>query len=230
MALILYIETATEVCSAALAENGKLIAEKHSSEPRLHAQLLTIYIDQLLKDAGYSYKHLDAVCVSKGPGSYTGLRIGVAVAKGLCFALEKPLIAVNTLSSMTASMNKRLQEKSMPDQAELLFCPMIDARRMEVYTAIFDSNNKEIFPTKAIVLNQESFMEYKNHKLIFFGDGAIKLKDLKPVLDAIFIDDFQCSATGMIMEGTLKYINGQFEDIAYFEPFYLKEFVGNKGH
>ena len=104
MALILYLETATEVCSVVLAENEKLIAEKHSSEPRLHAQLLTVFIGQLLKETGYSFQQLDAICVSKGPGSYTGLRIGVAVAKGLCFALEKPLIAVNTLYSMTICM------------------------------------------------------------------------------------------------------------------------------
>ena len=229
MALILYLETATEVCSVVLAENEKLIAEKHSSEPRLHAQLLTVFIGQLLKETGYSFQQLDAICVSKGPGSYTGLRIGVAVAKGLCFALEKPLIAVNTLYSMTICMIDELGKRGITNQSERLFCPMIDARRMEVYMAIFDLLGKEIFPTKAVILDNETLKDYDNNKLIFFGDGAFKLKG-NPVLDARIIDNFQISASGMIIEGIKRYKDGQFEDIAYFEPFYLKEFVGNKAN
>ena len=229
MALILYIETATGVCSAALAENDRLISEKHTAESRLHAQLLTVFIDQLMQEAGYTYHQLDAVCVSKGPGSYTGLRIGVAVAKGLCFGLDKPLLAVNTLFSMTVCMIEQLAKRNDLIQNELLYVPMIDARRMEVYVAVYDAALNEISPTQALILNKESFTEYNNRKLIFFGDGAGKLKELiDPHINAEFITDFEFSAKGMVNEGNGRFISREFENTAYFEPFYLKEFLGHK--
>lgn len=227
MSLILYIESATEVCSAALADNGKLIAEKHSSEPRLHAQLLTVYIKQLLEEAACDFNQLDAVCVSKGPGSYTGLRIGVAVAKGLCFALDKPLIGVNTLYSMTECLREQFANRWSDKKKEVLFCPMIDARRMEVYTAIYNYNGEEVSSTKALIMDNASFLAYKEHHLVFFGDGSAKLQAvIYDKLDTEFIPDFKFSATGMIAEGQGRFERNQFENTAYFEPYYLKEFIG----
>ena len=230
MALILYIETATSVCAVALSQDGKLVAEKHTSEPRAHAQMLTVFIDELLAEAGFAYEHLDAICVSKGPGSYTGLRIGVAVAKGLCYALDKPLIAINTLYSMTACMKEQLKQISIPDKNDILFCPMIDARRMEVYTAVYDPQLEEITSTKALVIDINSFTEFRDNRLIFFGDGSSKIITvIDPTLNAEFIDDFIFNATGMLMQANHRFTLQQFEDLAYFEPYYLKEFVGNKG-
>lgn len=229
MALILYIETATTICAVALSQDGKTIAEKHSSEPRAHAHLLTILIDELLAEEGFAFEHLDAICVSKGPGSYTGLRIGVAVAKGLCYAIDKPLIAVNTLYSMATCMKDQIQQMSGSDKADILFCPMIDARRMEVYTAVYDEQLQEISATKALIMDSASFMEYHDKKLIFFGDGSAKLKELiHPSVKAIFIDEFNFNASGMVTAANNRYASQQFEDIAYFEPYYLKEFVGKK--
>ena len=194
MALILYIESATGICSVALAENGLLIAEKKSDEPRSHAQVLTVFIEQLLLEGGYSFHQLDAICLSKGPGSYTGLRIGAAVAKGLCYALEKPLITVNTLYAMVVSLIQDHAEKLDNHQASL-FCPMIDARRMEVYTAIYNAQLHEISETKALVITDTSFTEYQGRKLIFFGDGAEKIKSIiNPALSVKFIADFQTAA------------------------------------
>ncbi len=230
MALILHIETATTVCSVALSQNGKLVAEKHSIESRAHAQLLTIFIDDLFADAGFTFKQLDAVCVSKGPGSYTGLRIGVAVAKGLCYALDKPLIAINTLFSMTVCMKEQYQQMSSVEEDTLLFCPLIDARRMEVYTAIYNAQLQEISKTNALIMDNNSFIDFKDKKLIFFGDGAQKLKAvIAPKINAEFIDEFILRANGMVAEANRRFHTQQFEDLAYFEPFYLKEFVGNKG-
>ena len=228
MALILYIESATGICSVALAKNGLLIAEKKSSEPRSHAQVLTIFIEQLLSESGYSFKQLDAICLSKGPGSYTGLRIGAAVAKGLCYALEKPLIAINTLFAMVVNVIHD-QSKQLINYQGYLYCPMIDARRMEVYTAVYDQNLLEVSETKALILTETSFMEYQGKKLFFFGDGAAKIKSIiNPSLTVEIIADFQNSAKGMITEGDRLFQLNQFENIAYFEPYYLKEFIGKK--
>jgi tRNA threonylcarbamoyladenosine biosynthesis protein TsaB len=228
LAAILYIETATTVCSAALSVDGKIAVVKQTSEAKAHAQLLTIFIDEILSEAGIRYSELDAVCVSKGPGSYTGLRIGVAVAKGLCYALDKPLIAVNTLYSMTVCMKEQLVINDHATE-DILFCPMIDARRMEVYTAIYNYNLEEVSPTKALIVDTASFNEYRNKKLIFFGDGSQKIK---PVIDssliAQFPDVFNFNSTGMIFAAEKKFQLKQFEDPAYFEPFYLKEFIGSK--
>lgn len=228
MPLILHIETATDVCSVALANKGVLIGVLQSSDARSHATQLTVLIDQLCKQVGVELNQLNAVSVSKGPGSYTGLRIGVATAKGLCYGLDKPLISVNTLESYTS----QLLAETPPDSLSLsgLICPMIDARRMEVYNALFDQQKNWVRETKAEIITASSFEdELKQHPIIFFGDGASKCKEvLQPHTNSLFIDDFTPSATGQIELAYNFYRKHQFEDIAYFEPFYLKEFVGFK--
>ena len=228
MPLILHIETATDVCSVALANKGVLIGVLQSSDARSHATQLTVLIDQLCKQVGVELNQLNAVSVSKGPGSYTGLRIGVATAKGLCYGLDKPLISVNTLESYTSQLLAETPPDSLPLSG--LICPMVDARRMEVYNALFDQQKNWVRDTKAEIITASSFEdELKQHPIIFFGDGASKCKEvLQPHSNSLFIDDFIPSATGQIELAYNFYQKHQFEDIVYFEPFYLKEFVGFK--
>ena len=175
----------------------------------------------MLQKSNYTFKDLDAVAVSKGPGSYTGLRIGVSTAKGFCFALNIPLISINTLQHMAAKM---VQEANLKD---CLFCPMLDARRMEVYCAIFDSNNKEFLTTEAKIIDDTSFANLLNKtKIVFFGDGAAKCKPaLAQHSNAIFRDDFFPSSRDMVELAYQKYMQQHFENTAYFEPFYLKDFL-----
>lgn len=225
MSLILHIETATDTCSVALSENGKANGIKETIKTRSHASLLAVFIDDLLKEKKISVAHLDAISVSKGPGSYTGLRIGVATAKGLCYGASKPLISVNTLQSMCAAF--LLNKKSGDD---FLYCPLIDARRMEVYFALFENDLRFIESTAAVILDDAFLANHlKKNKIYFFGDGAEKLKPLlKNNSNAFFETDFSPSATGMIELAERKFNSNEFEDIAYFEPFYLKDFVGVK--
>jgi tRNA threonylcarbamoyladenosine biosynthesis protein TsaB len=226
MAIILHIETATDVCSVALASDGNLINEKTATDGREHAKLLTVLIDDLMRDSGYIYKQLDAVAVSRGPGSYTGLRIGVAAAKGICYATDKPLIAADTLTSM-AWMAKKQWIAAGNSIDDTLFCPMIDARRMEVYTTVFDNHLEMLQPVKAIILEPGTFEAYKGKKLVFFGDGAEKYAQLiSSETEAFFFLEFCFNAEGLIKQSHQQFVTGQFEDPAYFEPFYLKDFVG----
>src|ERR1700679_1775691 len=167
--MILQIETATSSCSVALANQGKVLAVKQLDGRNVHAEMITLFIEEVVAAAGIKYEDLDAVAVSSGPGSYTGLRIGVSTAKGLCFALEKPLIAVETLTAMAHGALKR-GETALND--DLLLCPMIDARRMEVYTALFDKELVQLKPTAAEIIDEHSFSDLlNNHRLLFFGDG-----------------------------------------------------------
>ncbi|HKR05889.1 MAG TPA: tRNA (adenosine(37)-N6)-threonylcarbamoyltransferase complex dimerization subunit type 1 TsaB [Bacteroidia bacterium] len=234
MALILCIETATDVCSVALAKDGFLLAIAESDEPKSHAGIVTKFIDQVMHEGKSELSQLDAISISKGPGSYTGLRIGTATAKGLCYALDKPLIAINTLQSMTAFLLNSYQPQTSPDdyrdKSPAFFIPLIDARRMEVYTAIFDSSLNEISETKAEVISENSFSEIlKENNILFFGDGMGKCKKiLDSNSNAEFADDFKTSAMGMFLLSEKAFAEKMFEDIAYFEPFYLKDFVGNK--
>ncbi|HNR20714.1 MAG TPA: tRNA (adenosine(37)-N6)-threonylcarbamoyltransferase complex dimerization subunit type 1 TsaB [Bacteroidia bacterium] len=223
MPLILHIETATDTCSAAISNNGKLITLKETVKTRSHASLLTVFIDEILKENKIAVADLDAVAASKGPGSYTGLRIGVATAKGLCYGAGKPLISVNTLQSMCAAF---LMDKKFGD--DYLYCPLIDARRMEVYFALFDEELRFIESTAAVILDEAFLANYlKKTKIYFFGDGAEKLKPLLAHnTNAIFETDFFPSAKGMIELAERKFNSNEFEDMAYFEPFYLKDFVG----
>jgi len=225
LSLILNIETATGVCSVALARNGQLIGLKESDTKNSHSSVLTLFVDEVIKAAGIALADLDAIAVSEGPGSYTGLRIGVAAAKGLCYALEKPMIGGSTLQAMALGMS-HLREREIG----ILFCPMIDARRMEVYCAIFDDQGKEVRETRAEIIDENSFMEYLGkNKVVFAGDGALKCRSLlENHPNAIFSGDFQASAKFMIPLSEEKYTRKKFEDLAYFEPYYLKDFVAGK--
>lgn len=224
MGLILNLETATTVCSVALAKDGQLLSMEELNGDYTHAENLNLFIEKVLKKAKLALADLDAVSISKGPGSYTGLRIGVSTAKGLCFSLNKPLIAINTLehSAYACSQNQ--------GDANALFCPMIDARRMEVYCAIFDKENKVIAPTTAAIIDEHSFETLlQKQKIYFFGDGAEKCKtSLTAQPNAIFIDQLFPSAKNMIELSEKAFQNKQFEDVAYFEPFYLKDFIAGK--
>jgi len=226
MSYILQIETATTVCSVALSKDGETLSVKQINERNIHAEVITLFIDELLKQTGLSYNQLDAIAVSSGPGSYTGLRIGVSTAKGLCFALDKPLIAVETLEAMADGITNEMQLTGK----DVLLCPMIDARRMEVYTAIFDTHGKRIKPTTAEIIDTNSFSDLlSNHTIIFFGDGASKCETvLGTNTNAQFVTDFNNSAAHLSKKAYAKLLANDLEDVAYFEPFYLKDFIAGK--
>jgi tRNA threonylcarbamoyladenosine biosynthesis protein TsaB len=240
MPLILGIETATSVCSVALGENGRITAIRESTSPNAHSAVLTRFIEDLFRETGYPLQRIDAIAVSMGPGSYTGLRIGVAAAKGLCYALGKPLIAVPTLRAMAEGMrdveheSRNKAEKSNIDNRtstiDNLYCPMIDARRMEVYCAVYDETLTEIRETHAEIIDENSFSDLLSHLIIHFaGDGAAKCRDLfagNP--HAVFRDNFAVSARYLLPLAAERLEAGRFEDIAYFEPYYLKDFVPGK--
>ncbi|MDB5032255.1 tRNA (adenosine(37)-N6)-threonylcarbamoyltransferase complex dimerization subunit type 1 TsaB [Mucilaginibacter sp.] len=219
---ILQIETATTVCSVALAKDGAVLGYKQLDERNIHAEIITLFIEELLVIAHMSYTDIDAVAVSSGPGSYTGLRIGVSTAKGLCFALDKPLIAIETLASMAYGI---IAGGNIDSQT--LLCPMIDARRMEVYTALFDAAGNVIKPTAAEIIDEQSFNEQlKNNKILFFGDGAEKCREtLSPNPNAQFVSGFVNSATYLTQKAAEKFAKSDFVDVAYFEPYYLKDFL-----
>ncbi|RYE36365.1 MAG: tRNA (adenosine(37)-N6)-threonylcarbamoyltransferase complex dimerization subunit type 1 TsaB [Sphingobacteriaceae bacterium] len=226
MSLILQIETSTTSCSVALAQNGKVLSHRSINQRNIHAEVITVFIDEIFAEHNLKFTELDAVAVSSGPGSYTGLRIGISTAKGLCFSLDKPLIGVETLLAMTAGYLSRFPD---PVEEKFLLCPMIDARRMEVYTALFDQDLNRIKETSAEIITAESFQEQLNqHKIIFFGDGAAKCKVILEHPNAVFIDDFLNEAADMTLISAEKFSRNQFEDVAYFEPFYLKDFIGAK--
>jgi len=224
MSLLLLIETATTSCSVALAANGKIIALREINQRNVHAEVITVYIDELFKETGKHYNQLDAIAVSSGPGSYTGLRIGVSTAKGLCFSLDKPLIAVETLTAMAHGLVERGQ---VAIDGNTLLCPMIDARRMEVYTALFDHTGKQVRATAAEIIDEHSFGDLLgSNKIIFFGDGADKCKEtLAHRPNAVFSMEFANSAKDLLAPVMAKLSAQQFEDIAYFEPYYLKDFI-----
>ncbi len=226
MAIILYLETATTVCSVALANNNQLLSLHETNVSNSHSELITVFIQEVLTEAGISFSEIDAVAVSKGPGSYTGLRIGVSTAKGICYALGKPLISVGTLRAMAqGAMN------NVPGiDSDTLLCPMLDARRMEVYYALFDNHLHEIQPDCAAIITENYFSDIlTTKKLILLGDGAEKCMPLfnnHPKIKVI--SDFSISAKYMIQPGLENYNNRKFEYVAYFEPFYLKDFVAGK--
>lgn len=224
MAIILHIESSTLTCSVAVSENGKCLALKESHDSSYaHSEKLVTFIDEALKAAGKSPEKLDAVCVAKGPGSYTGLRIGVSAAKGLCYALQIPLLSVGSLHSMANWFKENYAEDS--DTVERL-CPMIDARRMEVYTSLFNSDLLELKPVSAEIIEGSSFSEeLEAEKVAFFGDGAKKCMDVINHPNAVFIDGFKASSRGMIRLAEKKLEANDLEDVAYFEPYYLKDFV-----
>ena len=221
MSCILHIETSTDVCSVALSENGACIFKQENSEGRNHARLVAPYADEAISFADSHAIPLDAVAVSTGPGSYTGLRIGVSVAKGICYARDLKLIALPTLKVMCVPI---LLRDELPDDA--LLCPMIAARRMEVYSCIYDRALKEVRPISADVITADSFQEeLTDRPLYFFGDGAEKCRSVISHANAHFIDGIVPKAKYMFPLAEQAYARGQFEDVAYFEPYYLKQFV-----
>ncbi|KAF0130812.1 MAG: glycoprotease [Bacteroidetes bacterium] len=224
MAAILLIETATQVCSAGLCVDNHLVSIRESFDQRSHAELITTYISEVINEGGLSFEQLDAVAVSKGPGSYTGLRIGVSTAKGICFACDIPLISIDTLQALAFGM--KLQADKLFIENDQLFCPMIDARRMEVYTAIFDSTLSTVMPTTALVIEADSLNHWLvNKKVCFAGDGSAKCNQILSHENACFIDGVHPSVVNMVNHANQAFSEGKFENLAYFEPFYLKDFV-----
>jgi tRNA threonylcarbamoyladenosine biosynthesis protein TsaB len=222
--MLLHLETATAVCSAALSDNGRLVAYRQSDEPRAHAAMLTIFIDELLKQAGIEASAVDAVSISAGPGSYTGLRIASSVAKGFCYAAQKPLIALDTLHIMASGF---AMEQHLATPA--LLCPMIDARRDEVFTAVFDAVLNTIAPSAPKILDSTAFeSELAQQAMYFIGDGTTKFKAMINNSNARFFPEFYPKANHQMELAQAKYNAGSFEDIAYFEPNYLKEFYTGK--
>ncbi|WP_298148371.1 tRNA (adenosine(37)-N6)-threonylcarbamoyltransferase complex dimerization subunit type 1 TsaB [Flavobacterium sp.] len=221
MALILCLETATKNCSVALSKDGAFLAAKEfAGENYSQAELLHLFIQDVLDEANLAFSDLNAVAVSAGPGSYTGLRIGVAAAKGLCYALDIPLLSVSTLEILATAKQITSGYK----------VPMLDARRMEVYTAVYDTNNQLIEAVSAKILDEQSFDTY-NETLFLFGDGAHKCKELFANRTNIIIDESlpYPSAKDMLALAHKRFTNGDFEDVAYFEPFYLKDFIVGGG-
>jgi tRNA threonylcarbamoyladenosine biosynthesis protein TsaB len=230
MAYILCLETATSICSVALSRDGVVLFLKESSIKNFHSSLITLFVKEVVQKTGIKLQEIDAIAVSKGPGSYTGLRIGASTAKGLCFALDKPLLAINTLKAMAFGMAEKIKAEYFPNDRNMLLCPMIDARRMEVYDALYTFDNIEIRGIQAEIIREDSFNEYfKENNILFFGDNVIKCE---PVLryrrNAVFITDFTPSASHMAQLAKTSYDDKKFEDVAYFEPFYLKDFIAGK--
>jgi tRNA threonylcarbamoyladenosine biosynthesis protein TsaB len=226
MSLILHIETTSDVCSVALSNHGKLVNLKEDKEGRSHASKLAVLIDELMKQEGLDMKQLQAVSISQGPGSYTGLRIGVSTAKGLCYGLGIPLIAVHTLQSLTQGLIEnasQLLEGGLNENDKLV--PMIDARRMEVYTAVLDKNNNFLTEVKPMILDENVFTELLDEsRVIFFGSGSDKSRDVIKHANALFISEVDFSAKYMIPLAEEQFREKDFVDVAYFEPFYLKAF------
>ena len=221
--MILCIETATTVCSVALCDDHKVIGV-HEAEPgSSHASMLTVLISKLLIESSLKARQLDAVSVSKGPGSYTGLRIGVSVAKGIAYGAGIPLIGINTL---TAMCNGYLAGNPLPEGSDTILCPMIDARRMEVFNALFNTEGDMIRVTAADIIDGRSFSEQlAAGKVIFFGNGADKCSNLIKHPNAVFMAGFTLSASYLHIPSVKALNEKRFEDIAYFEPYYLKEFI-----
>lgn len=224
MITILNIETSGTSCSVSLSINDKVISLKETNAGKSHASLLTPFIDEVLKNANISFQELNAVSVSKGPGSYTGLRIGVSTAKGIAYALELPVIGINSLKILTYGFIQNYPEYNGND--DILFCPMIDARRMEVYTSLFTSSLKPVTQITAEIINENTFNSFlSGKKIIFFGDGAPKGKSIITDSNAQFIEFTNLSAKYMNTLSLQAFKEQKFENTAYFEPFYLKDFI-----
>jgi tRNA threonylcarbamoyladenosine biosynthesis protein TsaB len=220
MALILSLETSSTVCSVALALEGRLIGTSELRLEKSHSSHITILIQQLIENCGYSLKDLNAVAVSGGPGSYTGLRIGTSTAKGLCYSLGIPLIAVSTLQALTQQVILLT-----PKPEQYLFCPIIDARRMEVYTGLYKADLTEVLPDQALILEETSFAEeLTEHKILFFGSGAVKTGTIIGAKEnAFYLKTVIPTAEAVSQLAWTRYQAEAFENVAYYEPFYIKE-------
>ncbi len=226
--LILHIETATDICSVALSEGDQQLSLVESGPERSHATLLNQFIRKVFEESGRSLDGMDAVAVSKGPGSYTGLRIGVSTAKGLAYALEKPLLSSGTLDNMAygALDHQSIQELARKHGKDLLLCPMLDARRMEVFSCFYSTEMIVVRKVSADVIDNDSYRGLLDkHHICFFGNGSHKCEEVLDHPHAHFIQGLNPSAGQMIIPALGRFKQKQFEDVAYFEPFYLKDFV-----
>lgn len=222
MSFILSVETSTPVCSVAIHQRGTLLGNQSLYIDKSHSGLLVPSINSLVKYCGLELSELDAIAVSKGPGSYTGLRIGVSTVKGLCHALDIPLIAINTLKAMANGMTRYINQEDM-------LCPMLDARRMEVYSLVTDSNLETLEPTSPKIIDDESYLEFlEKGRVYFFGSGVTKCKEIITHYNAIFTDGIEPDAVHLGSLAYARYKSKKFEDLAYFDPFYLKEFKATK--
>lgn len=221
---ILHIESSNINCSVAISKDGELLSIVEKAEANIHASKITIFIEEACKIANIRINELNAVAVSKGPGSYTGLRIGVSTAKGICYALNIPLISIDTLKVLSRAAIENYSDVNG------IYVPMIDARRMEVYTKVFDYQLNTIKDTEAVILDDVRFKEYEKYdkKVILFGDGAEKTKALEMLTDYQYLDILYPSSKYMIQDAYKAYQIKNFEDVAYFEPNYLKEFFFTK--
>jgi len=218
MAIILHLETATTNCSVSISKDDEIVVLKENNAASYsHSEQLHVFIKEALKEASLSFSDLDAVAISKGPGSYTGLRIGVSAAKGICFSLDIPLISIPTLQSMARQVDLKPGE---------LVIPALDARRMEVYSCVYNNNYQEVRETRAEIINEESFVEYLGENEVYVvGSGAEKCRGVLQHPNFIFDESVVPSAKDMVSMAFEKYESKQFEDVAYFEPYYLKDFV-----
>lgn len=227
MNTILNIDTSTTVCSVALSAEGKCLSMRKDESGNNHSRVIGVFTQQLLQEADSKGWKVAAVALSQGPGSYTGLRIGTSFAKGLCYGMDIPLIAIPTLKIMAWAVAQRLKAEGVHSDA--LLCPMIDARRMEVYSAVYDMELNEAEAVSAKIIDQESFSDLlANRKIYFFGNGSNKCKDAITSHNAIFIDGVNPLAVDMAVMAHEAYNKKEFADVAYFEPFYLKDFIATK--
>jgi tRNA threonylcarbamoyladenosine biosynthesis protein TsaB len=226
--MILCLETATNFCSVALCDSAGVIALRESNELKSHASQITVFIGEILAGQGIKAHDLSAVAVSKGPGSYTGLRIGVSVAKGIAYGASIPLIGIETTFSMFWGIKESTYYNSYSD-SDTLYCPMLDARRMEAYYAIYDSRGNKIKDIAAEIISKDTFNYFpETKKIVFFGDGALKCKGVINRENALFATDFMMSASNMHKPVFQSFNDHLFEDVAYFEPLYLKDFITSK--
>ncbi|RIV35467.1 tRNA (adenosine(37)-N6)-threonylcarbamoyltransferase complex dimerization subunit type 1 TsaB [Flagellimonas lutimaris] len=218
MTIILHLETATTNCSVSISKDDEIVVLKENNAASYsHSEQLHVFIKEALKEASLSFSDLDAVAISKGPGSYTGLRIGVSAAKGICFSLDIPLISIPTLQSMARQVDLKPGE---------LVIPALDARRMEVYSCVYNNNYQEVRETRAEIINEESFVEYLGENEVYVvGSGAEKCRGVLQHPNFIFDESVVPSAEDMVSMAFEKFESKQFEDVAYFEPYYLKDFV-----
>ena len=227
MNTILNIDTSTTVCSVALSAEGECLSMRKDESGNNHSRVIGVFTQQLLQEADSNGWKVAAVALSQGPGSYTGLRIGTSFAKGLCYGMDIPLIAIPTLKIMAWAVAQRLKMEDVHTDA--LLCPMIDARRMEVYSAVYNMELNEVEAVSAKIIDQESFSGLlANRKIYFFGNGSNKCKDAITSHNATFIDGVNPLATDMAVMAHEAYNKKEFADVAYFEPFYLKDFIATK--
>ena len=226
--MILCLETATHLCSVALCDNNGVVAIRESDEGRSHASLLTVFAGEVLKEAGISAAELEAIAVSKGPGSYTGLRIGVSAAKGMAYATSVPLIGISTTTSMFHGFRESEKTRYTFTDSDL-FAPALDARRMELYLTVIDSSGNTVKKITAEIVGSDTFRSFPASSRIFlFGDGAAKCRGVVEGDNIIIADDFRISASFMRAPAFEAFRSSHFEDVAYFEPFYLKDFLTSK--